>query len=170
MVTPDIPETTFDIFLQPGEHYFGDQDTTIRTVLGSCVAVVLWSPNRRIGGMCHYMLPARPGGRGDREPLDGRYADEAIELLFQEIARLKARPDEFITKLFGGGNMFIRAGGGGMMDVGTKNVNAARELARRRGLNVVAEHLGGTGHRNVIFVINSGDVWVRFSATSQVCQ
>lgn len=55
-----------DIFLQPGEWYFGEGNTRVRTTLGSCVAIVLWHPVRRIGGMCHYMLPSR--GRPSDEP------------------------------------------------------------------------------------------------------
>ena len=57
-----------EIFLQPGEFYFGDAATRIRTLLGSCVAITLWHPARMIGGMCHYMLPNRQKHHG---PLDG---------------------------------------------------------------------------------------------------
>lgn len=166
MNSPEIPETTFDIFLQPGEHYFGDEDTTIRTVLGSCVAMTLWHPGRRIGGMCHYMLPSRPGRRRDGEALDGRYAGEAMALLLQEIARAGSRPEEYEAKLFGGGNMFPGAGLRGRLNVGVNNVEMGRELVRRHGLRVAAEHLGGVGHRNLIFCISTGYVWMRYSAAS----
>lgn len=37
-----------DIFLQPGEHYVGDADCTIRTLLGSCVSITLWHPAKLI--------------------------------------------------------------------------------------------------------------------------
>ena len=47
------PQSVIEIFLQPGELWFGDEQTRIRTILGSCVAVTLWHPGRRIGGMCH---------------------------------------------------------------------------------------------------------------------
>jgi len=33
-----------EIFLHQGEVYFGDRDTRIRTVLGSCVAITMWHP------------------------------------------------------------------------------------------------------------------------------
>lgn len=166
MTPPDIPETTFDIFLQPGEHYFGDEDTTIKTVLGSCVAMTLWHPGRRIGGMCHYMLPGRPGRKRGGETLDGRFADEAMELLLQEITRAKTRPEEYEAKLFGGGNMFPKAGLRGGLNVGVNNVEMGRELVRRHGLRVAAEHLGGVGHRNLIFCISTGYVWMRYSSAS----
>ena len=43
--------------LQPGELIFGRGRGTIQTLLGSCVAVTLWHPQRRLSGMCHFVLP-----------------------------------------------------------------------------------------------------------------
>jgi hypothetical protein len=94
-----------EIFLQPGDWYFGDKDTRIRTLLGSCIAITIWHPRLRVGGMCHFLLP----GRGVCTPsvgLDGRYGDEAIAALMQELWRQRTHPGEYVCKIFGGGNMF----------------------------------------------------------------
>ncbi len=156
------PPHVLEIFLQPGDLYFGDRDTRIRTVLGSCVSLTVWHAELLVGGMCHYMLPNRKlEQRGIRtEGLDGRYADEAIELLVREIDATGAPHREFEVKMFGGGNMFpdrkVRTD-----HVGKKNVEMARALVRKHGFNCVAEHLGGDGHRNVIFDIWNGNVWMK---------
>lgn len=76
-----------EIVLQPGEFFFGQDDTIIRTHLGSCVAITMWHPEQKRGGMCHYMLPSR--GHND-DGLDGRYADEAIQLFINEISKYPA--------------------------------------------------------------------------------
>ena len=47
------------------------------------------------------------------------------------------------------------------MDIGQRNIAAARKLLHQHGFCVGAEHLAGDGHRNVIFDLASGDVWVR---------
>lgn len=78
------PAHVVEIFLQPGESYFGDKNTRIRTLLGSCVSITLWHPHLLIGGMCHYLLPDR-GGKSSTGELDGRYADEAIQILLKEV-------------------------------------------------------------------------------------
>jgi chemotaxis protein CheD len=155
-----------EIFLQPGEFYFGDEKTRIRTLLGSCVAVTLWHPRKRIGGMCHYMLPTRPtnsGMKGGADPaLDGRYADEAMQLFMRELRTAKTRPGEYQVKLFGGGNMF--AGGDGAkrhLNISERNVEVGREMIMKLGFRLAAEDLGGKGHRNVILELWNGDVWVR---------
>lgn len=154
------PEHVLDIFLQPGEFYFGDSETRIRTLLGSCVAITMWHPRLHIGGMCHFMLPARAVRPSDI--LDGRYADEAMLLFHKEIRTAKTKPGEYQVKLFGGGNMFeLPKRQVGCVDVPCRNVMAARHLLRLHGHNVVAEHVGMHGHRNVIFELWSGDVWMR---------
>lgn len=162
-----------EIFLNPGEFFFGDEDTRIRTVLGSCVAITMWHPLRKIGGMAHYLLPSRYAHPADNA-LDGRYADEAMRLFLIEIRRAHLHPSEFEVKLFGGGSMFSeyeRPDGerrtAHMLDVPAKNVTAGRELVQRHGFKLIAEHLGGAGHRNVIFDVWSGDVWIRHRAIKE---
>jgi chemotaxis protein CheD len=159
-----IATAQIDIFLQPGEFYFGDATTCIRTLLGSCVAITLWHPTRLIGGMCHYMLPGRhkPGS-----PLDGKYADEAMQLFLLEAARHDTQLQEYQVKLFGGGNMFpgyrkkTASGKPPANNIADNNVAAAHRLLALHRLRLSAEDLGCSGHRNVIFDIRSGHVWVR---------
>ncbi len=157
------PPHVIEIFLQPGELWFGDKTTRIRTLLGSCVTVTLWHPKRLIGGMCHFMLPSRVRPPGSAP--DGRYADEALEALVQDVRKSHARPEEFEAKLFGGGRMFhplyCESGSVDRFQVHDRNVSAAQELVSAHGFQLKAEHLGGHGHRQVIFDIWSGHVWMK---------
>jgi chemotaxis protein CheD len=147
-----------EIFLQPGELYFGGRHVRIRTVLGSCVSLVFWHPRRRIGGMCHFMLPGRKyAGR----MLDGRYGDEAVALMLQEIRTAGAEPRDFQIRLFGGGNMFPSVAKSRANQVGRKNIEAARALIAAYRLAFSEEHVGGEGHRSLVFDIWSGHVSLR---------
>lgn len=153
------PPHVIEIFLNPGEYYFGDRDVRIRTILGSCVSITLWHPKLLIGGMCHYMLPGRHG-RGLVQA-DGKYADEALGLLFDEIQRTGTALEDYEVKMFGGGNMFQRQVKAGQGHIGIKNAEAGRHLVQHHGLRLASADLGGTGHRTVLFDIWSGHVWVR---------
>ena len=147
------------VTLQPGEFHFGDANTRIQTLLGSCVAITLWHPIRRIGGMCHYMLPSR---HTSTHELDGRYAEEAMQMFLRQAARHGTLPQEYQVKLFGGGNMFPAfSKPSAQGSVAENNIAAARRLVARHQLHLVAESLGHTGHRQVLFDIATGDVWVR---------
>jgi chemotaxis protein CheD len=153
------PGEVEEVLLQPGQFHFGGPATRIRTLLGSCVAMVLWHPRRRIGGMCHYLLPA--GGRGGSRP-DGRYGEDAMAL-FRAAARQHGTGlEEYQCKLFGGGNMF-GAPVPARLDVARQNVAAALRLVREHRLRLVAQSLGHSGHRKVVFEVWSGVVWVSHS-------
>jgi chemotaxis protein CheD len=147
-----------EVFLSPGEVYFGSPPTRIRTLLGSCVAVTLWHPRLMIGGMCHYMMPSRNVTVPTAE-LSGRYADEAMLILLGELQAADTPPNDYVVKIFGGGNQFTKYAGAGI-DVATRNVDAGLMLLSRHGLTPTAMHLGGSGHRQVILDLWSGDVWL----------
>ncbi|WP_433861551.1 chemotaxis protein CheD [Pseudomonas thivervalensis] len=150
------PDGIIEIFLQPGELYFGDRYTRIRTLLGSCVSLVLWHPTLLIGGMCHFMLPTRP--KPSMNGLDGRYGDEAIELMLRQARCHGVSATEFRIQLFGGGDMFPAMGRQKAGHVGKKNVGAALQLLQAHGLTCRGAHVEGIGHRNLIFDLWSGQV------------
>jgi chemotaxis protein CheD len=149
-----------DIFLRPGELFVGDQGYQIRTILGSCVSITLWHAPSRMGGMSHFLLPTRSGSSGDAA-LDGRYGDEALRLMLDELQKCGLRPDDCEAKIFGGGNMFPGHDLAGAMRVGQRNGEAARELLQCQGIPVASESLFGDGHRQIIFDVGNGDVWSR---------
>lgn len=166
------PAHGIDVFLQPGEFYFGDRSTRVRTILGSCVAITMWHPKRLIGGMCHYMLASSPRRRV--ATLDGKYGEDAILMFLAEAVRHDTNPKDYVVKVFGGGNMFPDQGGhwpcetkpcdeviADCRNVSCKNGMVARAMIRQHGMTIAAEHVGGTGHRNVIFDVATGHVWVR---------
>ena len=158
-----LGEKVEEIYLGIGEWYFTTRPTRIRTLLGSCISVTMWHPRLRIGGMCHYMLPERQSPVADA-PLDGRYADEAMIMFDQAFIRHGTRPNDYVAKVFGGGNMFAtqdkhkRQG----MDIGQRNIETVHRLLAQRRIPIVAEHLGGEGHRRLIFDVHNGDAWIAF--------
>lgn len=166
------PQHVIEIFLQPGDFYFGDRNTRIRTLLGSCISITIWHPKLLIGGMCHYMLPTRSQPR--TTALDGRYGDESMELFMNEVRAAGTRPGEYEVKLFGGSNMFIGSGKIQCIekncsnpltiscrDISCRNRRSARQLVERYGFTVKAEGLGGTQPHNVLFDLWSGHVWIK---------
>jgi chemotaxis protein CheD len=154
------PEFVFEVNLGPGDFYFGERETRIRTLLGSCVAITLWHPQFMIGGMCHYLLPEyRQAGKDS--PLDGRYADAALELFMQEIRNAGTHPCEYTVKMFGGGNQFAKFGIAMNQNIPEKNIKTGQQLLLKHGFKLSSFHLGGNGHRNVIFDIWNGAVWVQ---------
>lgn len=146
---------TKKIYLQPGEFYFGSGDVMVTTLLGSCVAIVVWHAVRRLGGMCHFMLPSRSLAIAGQ--WDGHYGDEAMALFRDKLRQQKTSAREYRVAVFGGGDMFPSIKGSGL-DVGPRNVRAARKLLPLHGFTIEREDLGGVGHRRVWFDLNTGDL------------
>lgn len=149
-----VPEVQLPQFLLPGEVAFGGRQLRLHTLLGSCVALVFWDPKRLLGGMCHFMLPQRRRRSG--AVLDGRYAVEALELMFAAMYRAGVSPEQFRVGMFGGGNMFPEAQSGHQAHVGLQNLSAAQRLIQLNGLRCDVRHVGGWGYRNLVFEVGNG--------------
>ena len=148
-----------EIFLQPGDLFVADASYQIRTILGSCVSITLWHPATRTGGMSHFLLPTR-GDAAKGVALDGRYGDEALHQMMNELKSGGVSPSRCQAKIFGGGNMFPDHCHPGAINVGQRNGKAARALLTKQGIPIVSECLFGVGHRQIIFNVHNGDVWV----------
>ena len=159
-----MSDTRIDRFLKPGEQAVGDARHRLRTLLGSCVSITLWHPQRRVGAMSHFLLPRRqrPTVPGRRDALDARYGEDALALMVQGLARHGIDARQCVARLFGGGDMFpdrqraphaLPSG-----DVGRRNGEAAHALLRKLGVPVASEHLFGAGHRRIVFDIATGEV------------
>lgn len=146
-----------EVVLNPGDLFFGGADTRVHTLLGSCVSVTIWHPQRLLGGMCHYMLPRqrKPGAA-----LDGRYADHAIRILLREVERHGTAPVDYLATMYGGGNQFLpdRRRPGSRPNVAHDNIEAGLRLLDRYRFPLVHTDLGGTGPRRLTFDIATGEV------------
>jgi len=160
--------TPLEVFINPGEFYFGEGHIRVSTLLGSCVSITLWHSLRRHGGMCHYMLDSRGIIMGG---LDGKYADEAMELFMVELKKRKTHPAEYQVKMFGGGNMFRHTKKViSEDDIGSRNIAAGLHLLERYGFKLNAKHVGGFGHRRLLLDLWSGDAWMKFTDNAKACE
>ena len=169
------PDHVIEKILQPGDFFFGNRNYRIRTLLGSCISVVMWHPKLLIGGMCHYMISSR--NQKNLVKLDGRYGDEAILMFFKEAIRNGTNPNDYVVKIFGGGNMFSKEKIhvpcvdrpcadviSSCRNVSCRNIVKGTSLLEELGFSITSKDLGGVHSRYIIFDIWSGDVWVRKNA------
>jgi chemotaxis protein CheD len=125
------------------------------------VAITFWHPQKHLGGLCHFLLPARRLHRvvHEHDEPDGRYGDEALVRLLSEVRKYGAPISDYTVKVFGGGNVLglpaVKA------RIGQANVDCALEMLQRQQIPITASDIAGDGYRYLRFDLNSGDVWVR---------
>src|ERR1700733_12179457 len=100
----DSPDSLTARSVAIGQWVVAAAPTKIRTLLGSCVGVVLYDRAAKLGGLAHIVLPSARGATD----YPGKYADTAIPALIADFDRrlggkVRAR---LIAKLVGGANMF----------------------------------------------------------------
>ena len=163
------PDDLVEVYLEPGKTYFGKGSVRVRTILGSCVAITLWHPTLKIGGMCHFMLPERKTGLSTE--LDGHYANEALTILETEMTKKNSVITEYQAKIFGGGEMFgefyAANSQSEALSIGKQNIQAANQLLAAKNVTVAKSHTGEGGHRKIIFEIWSGNVWLKHQRTGE---
>jgi len=129
----------------------------IRTLLGSCLGVVLYDRQGKFGGVAHVVLP---DSRGSVDQ-PGKFADTAVPALIKDLDRLAGRPirPRLTAKLFGGASMFQTTGD--VLDIGRQNKEAVERALAAAGVPVVARDLGGNAGRRLTFFLATGVVSVK---------
>ncbi|MCP3689384.1 MAG: chemotaxis protein CheD [Gammaproteobacteria bacterium] len=150
------------VFLHPGDFVFGEPGTHIHTVLGSCIAICLWHPQLRIGGMCHFVLPSRPSSDAEAAEPNGRYGNEAMQLFDMALKLHQTEYTQYQAKIFGGANMLGKKPDNSATRIGEKNAAKAMQLLMERQASVEVVHVGERGHRRIVMDVTSGDVWVKY--------
>ena len=146
------------VVLMPGQMHFGGQAASLRTVLGSCLAVTLWHPERRLGGMCHFLLPSRRRNPGDA--LDGRYGDEALEAMVAQVRQMRTEPSDYHAHLYGGADT-MPEGTALKFNVGERNIEQGFSLVDRYGFQIQGVDVGEDVPRNVTLTLATGEVEMR---------
>lgn len=143
-------------FLYPSTLFASKEPYVVKTILGSCVAICLWDPVTRIGGINHYMLPSWNGN----DLASPKYGNIAIDKLLEKMSQLGARRENLKAKIFGGGEL-IESGANGTL-IGERNIRVARLILEEKKIPVVASSTGGRKGRKILFFTDIGEVRHKF--------
>jgi chemotaxis protein CheD len=156
----DSPEV---ISVAIGQWSVAAAPAVLRTLLGSCVGVVLYDRVAKLGGLAHVVLPSARGAPVDHP---GKYADTAILGMitdFEQQLGGKART-RLTAKLVGGANMFQtesteNANSG--LSIGRRNQEAIEQILAKLRIPILARDVGGTAGRRVSLNTASGTVTIK---------
>jgi chemotaxis protein CheD len=137
----------------------GVADDTLLTVgLGSCVAILLYDAEARVGGMAHILLPSPALSRSDGNP--AKFPQSAVPRLIELMAADGARVKRTTARLAGGASMFAALAPPGTIQMGERNLVAARQVLSSYAVPLIGEAVGGDYGRTVRFRVCDGRVEV----------
>ncbi len=143
-------------YLYPGAIFVHSAPHLVTTVLGSCVSICLWDSVARIGGINHYLLPFW-NGEGLPTPKYGNIA--IVKLIEKMLASPGCKKSNLIAKVFGGASMWEKESG--LLAIGDRNSELARELLQKHRIPIQACDLGGRVGRKLVFNTQEGSVLIR---------
>jgi chemotaxis protein CheD len=139
-------------YLYPAALYASIYPTIISTLLGSCVAVCLYDPVRKFGGMNHFMLPEW-NGEGVSSP---KFGDVAIRMLIDKMLKQGSSKKNLIAKVFGGAAVLETKQQ--VFFIGERNIKVAYDMLEAENIKIVAASTGGTRGRKILFNSYTGEV------------
>jgi chemotaxis protein CheD len=158
--TPGSPEPCEVVSVAIGQWAVAAAPTRIRTLLGSCVGVVLLDRAAGLGGLAHIVLPWARGAVDH----PGKYADTAIPAVIADFERrlgTRSRP-RLTAKLAGGASMFqVSPDPDSALNIGRRNQEAIEQILADLRIPVMARDLGGTSGRRLTLDTASGMVAIK---------
>ena len=139
------------------EHRISVNSDVLRTILGSCVGIYLYDPEKKIIGLSHIMLAEKNSQEGN----PGKYADTAIPLLIEEMVNAGAAEKSLVAKIVGGSTMFKMAANSMMGEIGKNNARKVKEVLAAKSIPILAEELGGDFGRTIDFFPGDGSVKIK---------
>lgn len=140
-------------------------ETLITYSLGSCIAVVIYDPVVRVGGMLHLMLPEAGMDMEKAKIKPAMFADSGIPVLFKQSYQLGANKRNAIVKIAGGSQIMDE---NGVFNIGKRNHLSVRKIFWKNNVVIAAEHIGGNVNRTVRLEIATGRVLVKVSGFGEI--
>lgn len=136
--------------LMPGDVAVGQVGDQFKTLLGSCVSVILTDPRRTVGTMCHIVHVGTPNAENRHNTA---YGVAAMHDMFSKLRARGINPRMCEAYVFGGGNMFphlFRE-----KHVGANNVEWVLDYLHAHDVRVLDQCLGGNGYRKVSWTVGA---------------
>ncbi|HET6491101.1 MAG TPA: chemotaxis protein CheD [Syntrophales bacterium] len=133
-------------------------DAMITYALGSCIAVAVYDPVAKVGGLLHFMLPDSTLDADKAKDAPAMFADTGIPLLFKSCYKLGADKKRMVVKVAGGASILDESN---FFRIGQKNIMAMRKLFWNNNVLIDAEDTGKNFNRTVRLELSTGKVSIK---------
>lgn len=146
-----------DIHVNIGELKTGNEGDVLKTTLGSCVGIALYWPEKKKGALAHCLLPE---GQFDLKVIGAKYVTQAVPSLLIKMKIIPEDADKIIVTIVGGANMMYQLSTKNLSQIGTLNIDMAKNLIEAAGLKISRLDVGGNCGRKMLFDCTTGNIEV----------
>ncbi|MBC8318401.1 MAG: chemotaxis protein CheD [Desulfobulbaceae bacterium] len=132
--------------------------------LGSCIGLVIWDPQVKVGGLLHYMLPESKLDKDRAQKRPHMFGDTGIPALFKAAYELGAVKSRLIVTAVGGSQLLDTAG---VFNIGKRNYAIMKKLFERNKVAVAREDIGGTVNRTISLDVKTGRILLKVSGKGE---
>jgi chemotaxis protein CheD len=130
-------------------------DTLVTYALGSCLALMIYDPVEKVGGLLHAMLP-----HSKINPVKAKinpyiFVDTGVPLLFREVYTLGGKKSRMIVKAAGCATPLDNVE---MFKIGERNFILLNRLLLKNNVPLSSKDVGGSISRTVYFDLATGQV------------
>ena len=134
--------------LMPGDVALGRAGDRLKTLLGSCVSVILTDPRRTVGAMCHIVHVGKPNAANLRNTA---YGTVAMDDMFHRLEKVGISPQYCQAYVYGGGNMFPSVWS--KQNVGATNAKWTLQFLQDHHIAIVDQDVGGNVYRKLAWTV-----------------
>lgn len=133
--------------------------------LGSCIALAVYDPVAKAGGLLHLMLPESSISPEKALSQPAMFADTGLPLLFRALFGVKAERGRLRIFVAGGASVLT---GNDNFRIGERNIRATQVWLTQQGYGVRGSAVGGTISRTVHLDIGTGSISLKTPLASEV--
>jgi len=140
-------------YVNTGEIACGAENVILNSgAIGSCVVVVVFDKEKRLGAMAHIMLP----GKSPNNPKPStKYAADAISILHEYFLETTSNFENLVCCIAGGANVLHKKNDSLCHDI----IKSVEEEISKNKFSISKKSVGGTLRRTVQFDTYTGEVY-----------
>jgi len=129
-----------------------DNNTILKTVLGSCVAVLLYSTSEPVATLSHFLLAESENNSKEiYNPENLRYGNHILEKQFSIMDEHIKIYASIQAKIFGGATVKYQNATPILSEIGLNNIAIAQHILNKKSIPVAASHIGGNSGMSISY-------------------
>ena len=157
----DTPNGPKPIHVGVSDLAFSDGQRELKTTLGSCVAVIIFTgQTRKDCSMSHYLLPRNDRVTDGNERETKKYGNLIIPEQIHLMRKIFGKSEKLYAKITGGSKLLSDTDNPMISKIGEENISVAKTLLQDNHIDITGEHVGGKTARAVRFFPQTNSAWV----------